>query len=93
MKEKIVLTFGIEDANAIVYGDHEDFNVIDEIIDSVHRCSYFTTVIVQQISTGNYFTSHYSQGSTEMIDHHPYEYDEPVFTQVFPVEKTIIVYE
>jgi hypothetical protein len=33
-------------------------------------------------------------GATEMQDESPYEYDEyAIFTEVIPVEKTIIVYK
>lgn len=91
--EREVLEFSNEDAKDIAYGDHDDFNVVsDEMIDH-RRWSITHEVIVQRISDSKYFKSQYSIGATESQDQFAYDYDDPKFTQVFPIEKTIIVYE
>lgn len=42
-----------------------------------------------------FYETHFSRGATEMQDHSPYEYEnaEIECKEVFPVEKTVIVYE
>jgi hypothetical protein len=87
------LTFNREDAKEIIYGDNEDFEIIQEEITSVDRWTYNTHVIVKQVSTGKYFSSNYSQGNTENQDSSPYEYDDPDFIEVVPYETTVTKYK
>ena len=72
-----------EAAREIIGGDHEGYS----------RWSVSEHVIVKCISTGRYYQVDYSYGATEMQDEQPFEYDEPVFIEVKPTEKTITVYE
>ena len=82
-----------DDAREVVYGDHPDFKTIEnEMIDS-SRWSLHYKIVVQRLSDSKYFSSAYSKGATEMQDERPYDNEHAVFTEVFPVEKTITVYE
>ena len=91
MKEKLELT--PEKAREIIFGDDIDFDVIEDKIYSTSRWSLHYKVIVKRISDGKFFLSKYSKGATEGQEERPYEYNKPVFEEVFPVEKTITVYE
>ena len=66
--------------------------VLDEIVDtsrwSVHHKLVFAF-------GGKFFRTHYSVGATEQQDERPFEYDPDMIEceEVFPHERTIIVYE
>ena len=81
-----------EEAQSIIYEDHEDFKVIEDKIVDTSRWSEQHDVIVKQLSTGKFFASYYAQGLTERQDESPYENDDPEFWEVFPKEITVIHY-
>lgn len=90
-REKLVLTK--EEAQAIVWEDTSDYEIIsDEVVDT-RRWSADHEIIIKRLSDGKFFADGYSVGLTEMQDESPYEYSDPDFTEVFAVEKTIIVYK
>ena len=90
-REKLTLTK--EQARQIIWGDTDDFTEIkNEVVDNT-RWSIIHDIVVQRKSDGKYFTDTYRVGATESQDERPYEYCDPNFTEVFPVQKTITVYE
>lgn len=90
-REKLQLTK--EEAQAIVWEDTSEYETIsDEVVDT-RRWSADHEIIIKRLSDGKFFADNYSVGLTEMQDESPYEYSDPDFTEVFQVEKTIIVYE
>lgn len=90
-REKLVLTK--KEAQAIVWEDTNEYETIsDEVIDT-RRWSADHEIVIKRLSDGKFFMDNYSRGLTESQDESPYEYSDPDFTEVFPVEKTIIVYE
>ena len=92
MKE--TLTLKAEEARSIAYGDHELFEDVVKTITSVTRWSICYEKIAKRISDGKLFKLDYRVGATEMQDESPYEWEDEVsIPEVFPVEKTIIVYE
>lgn len=90
-REKLILT--AEEARNIVYEDTNEYDVISDDIVSTSRWSEHHDIIVKRVSDGKFFESNYSTGKTEMQDESPYEYDDPEFTEVFPVEETVIKYK
>lgn len=91
-REKLELSK--EDAKGLTWGDTpDDIRVISDEIKDNGRWSIYHYIIIQRISDGKFFGDSYSVGATEQQDERPWEYDEPNFTEVFPVEKTVIVYE
>jgi len=66
--------------------------IIDEITDQSRWSTFHRRVFIHD---GKYYLTHYSCGSTESQDESPYEHedDEIECEEVFPIEKTIIVYE
>ena len=92
MKETLKLT--PEEGRQIVWEDTEEFKTIKEDVIDTSRWSIIYEIIVQRLSDNKFFKSNYSVGATESQDEQPYEYaSEAVFTEVVPVEKTVIVYE
>ena len=92
MKE--TLTLKAEEARSIAYGDHELFETVTSEITDTTRWSICYEKIAKRISDGKFFKLNYRVGATEMQDESPYEWvDEVSIPEVFPVEKTIIVYE
>jgi len=92
-KTREKLTVSRDEAHDIALGYSEDFKVIVTEVVETCRWTILYEVVVQRISDGAFFSSSYNKGATEYQDQSAYEYDEPVFNQVFPKEKTIIVYE
>jgi hypothetical protein len=92
MKE--ILKLSPTEGEGIIWGDHEEFVKVQESIEGTSRWSVHYEIVVRRLSDGKFFKSNYSVGATEMQDESPYEYDEyAIFTEVIPVEKTIIVYK
>lgn len=90
-REKLELT--IKEAQSIIWEDHEDFEIISDEIYDTRRWVSAHKVIVKNTKTGKFYRSCYEKGLTEQQDQSAYEYDEPIFTEVFQVEKIITVYE
>ena len=84
-KEKLILSK--EEARNIAYGDTLLFNEILNNIEDTSRWTEHHRIVVQRVSDNKYFESYYSQGLTEAQDQKAYEYDDPVFYEVF---KTIV---
>lgn len=91
MKE--VLTLTRDEACEILDGDNDKFEVIQDKIISKNRWSIINKLIIKRVSDGKFFCDRYSVGATESQDESPWEHNEPQFTEVFPVEKKVIVYE
>ena len=81
-----------EEARTIIWEDHEDYNVVEDVIYQTSRWSEFHQVVVLQLSTGKFFMSQYTRGLTEQQDEQPWEYNKPEFTEVFAKEVTVIKY-
>jgi len=92
--EREKLDLDREQALSILDEYNEDFEVIkDEIYDDGARWTNTYELIVKRILDNKYFRSYYTRGATEYQEQGPWEYENPKFIEVFPVEKTIIVYE
>lgn len=89
---RIVLEFSRERAYDIACDCDEEYKVVRDTIYGTGRWDEWHEVVVRD-KEERFFRSFYSCGATEYQDHGPYEHDEPVFEQVFPVEKVVIDYE
>lgn len=90
-REKLTITK--QQAQAIIWGDSLDFEVIEDKPTGNSRWSQIHQIIIKRLSDNKFFKDKYSIGATEHQEENPYEYSEPNFTEVFPVEKVVIVYE
>lgn len=90
-REKLRLT--PEEAREILWNQNKNFKIIKNEIVDTSRWSVNYDLIVQRISDGKFFNDGYSKGATESQDEMSWEFTTPDFTEVFPVEKTIVVYE
>lgn len=91
MKEELILSK--EDAEEILWEDADDFVTVRDTQTSSSRWSANHELIVKRLSDEKFFRALYSCGLTECQDERPWEYEETVkFTEVVPVEKTIIDY-
>ncbi len=92
MKE--ILKLKPSEGRNIVFGYDKNFTQIENEIVDHSRWSVHHRIVVQRKSDQKFFVGYYSDGATESQDEDPYEYDEfAEFTEVKPVEKTVIVYE
>lgn len=91
--EREKLNYTPEEAREIIQDDHMNFRVISHELLSHSRWSLHYQTIVQRFADDKFFATTYSKGSTEQQDERPYENESPLFTEVFPVEKTVTVYE
>lgn len=83
-----------QQAQDILYGETEDYEIIEDSIDDHSRWSVGHRLIVKHLPTGKFFRTYYSKGATEYQDEGPFEYEEEVeFTEVVPTEVTVIVYK
>jgi len=89
-KEKLKLTS--EQGQAIIYGRDSNFVTIHEKIVGKRGWVLDYEIVVLRKSDGKYFKDGYRRGATESQDERPYEYSEPNFIEVEPVETTIFVY-
>ena len=93
MREILTFTDQEQIAGIVLdYADQDQWKVISDDVYDQRRWVTCHKAIVQRLSDGKYFVSHYSVGSTESVDQRAYEYDERVLKEVIPMEKTIITY-
>ncbi len=95
-KEKLreILKFSPEEGRNIVKGSNKEFETISNEISDASRWSLMYDIVIKRLWDGKFFKSEYKVGATELQDEGPYEYDDKaVFTEVFPVEKIVTVYE
>jgi hypothetical protein len=87
------LNFTKKQARNLLYGGDSTYRIIrNEIVD--HRSwSVDHDLIIQNVDDNRFYRGYYSVGATESQDESPWEYDEPVFIEVFPVEKVVIEYK
>ena len=92
--EKEQLQITKEQAADLANGDYDNtiFEVISNKIVGTSRWTGRYELIIKRLSDGKFFKDHYQTGLTESQDEGAYEYSEPKFLEVFPVEKTITVY-
>ena len=71
------------------------FQLIQEELVDTSRWSHIHERIYKDLTTGKFYSTNYSTGATECQDERPYEYDgnEVEFTEVVPVEQTVVVYK
>lgn len=93
--EKQKLQIEKEVATDLAYGDYDNtvYEIISNKIVSKSRWSYRNELIVKTLADGKFWKSFYSQGATESQDESPYEYEEPVFEEVFPKQVEVTIYE
>jgi hypothetical protein len=91
MPEELQLTS--KEGRMIVYGDSEDFNIVEEKITSVSRWSIHYRIVIARKTDGKFFVGTYSKGATESQEEHPFDYSEPNFVEAVAVSKNITVYE
>jgi hypothetical protein len=73
--------------------DNDDVEIVEDEITDTTRWSILNRRVFK--FEGKFYETFYQHGATECQDESPYEYDEDQIEckEVFPVEKTVIVYE
>ena len=74
---------------------YEGIRLIEDEEFGTSRWSQHMRLVVQDEFTGKFYCTSYSKGLTEIQDESPFEYapDDVEMREVFPVQKTITVYE
>lgn len=75
------------------FDGYDDFKVIERKLIGNSRWTINYQMIFK--FAGKFYRTTYSLGATEYQDERPYEYEDGMIEcpEVFPIEKTIIVYE
>ena len=89
-RDKISLS--VEDLQSIVYGDSYDYEVIKIDIVGTWRHGDENVAIVQRKSDKKYFKLDYRDSCKDECGFKDMNYDGE-YDEVFPVERTVIVYE
>lgn len=73
--------------------EHDGFKVIERNLIDHSRWSVSYSLVIEKY--GHFYSCGFSRGATECQDESPFEYEnDPIeFEEVFPVQKTITVYE
>ena len=93
LRDKLEITK--EDAIDLANDEYDDtiYEVISDKIDGSSRWSIEYELVVKTLADGRYWKSYYSRGATESQDEGPYEYGDPEFTEVFPKQVEVTIYE
>jgi len=92
-KNRETFKLDLEEGCEIIDGDHEDYKFIQEEIYDQGRWTISKTIIVKRLSDGKFFDCNFEEPSTECQGGFDDYNSELIFKEVFPVEKTIIVYQ
>lgn len=88
------LVLKVEDARDAVWGDHPDFDIIENTIYDTDRWSEWHECILKHNGTGDIWGVHYYEGSTEMQDEQPFKGEkEATFIKMVAVQRTVTKYE
>lgn len=86
---KLILT--PDEARRIVYDDHKDWKVVEEVMIGTSRWSIEKETIAKHLLTDKYYRFCYQVGATEMQYESPYEYDkEAEAVEVVSKEVTVV---
>lgn len=95
-KQREILKLTKEQAlNILTEEDDEFANQFEIISNTPKNQNRWTTTykLIVKRNDGKFFRSDYRKGSTEYQDEGPWEYDQPEFIEVFPIEKVVTIYE
>lgn len=82
------------EARDIIQNDHSEWKEIEVNLEDNGRWSIHFKGVFQHIPTDRFYSISWSEAATEQQDEKPFEYtDEVEFKEVFPIQKTITVYE
>ena len=85
------LTLTKEDAQAIVWGDHDTAEIVMDAVTGKSRWSVNHRLIFKL--AGKFYQTSYSVGATEYQEEQPFQHqNEIICKQVEPYEKTVIDY-
>lgn len=90
MPEKLEISK--EDAQRMVWGDLEGFQVVKDTIVDTRRWSEDHKVVVRRLSDDKLFIGDYSEGLTENQDESPFDYSEPNFVEAEAYETMVVKY-
>jgi hypothetical protein len=87
------MKFPKETLRELLWSKIDGFEVVEDDIIDTSRWSIIYSLVFKH--DGKFYATSYSVGATEQQDESPFEYspDEVECKEVFPVEKTVIVYE
>jgi hypothetical protein len=91
--EREILRLSVGDARDAISDSLEGFRLIEDVLYDTSRWSEHYRLTIKRKSDEKFFQSTYSVGATESQDERPFEYTEPIFKEVFPVQKIVTVYE
>lgn len=86
------ITFTKEVARELEWGSAPDYEVVENVLYDNSRWALHYRLTIKRKSDGKFFQATYRRGATESQDERPFEYTDPIFTEVYPVQKTITVY-
>ncbi len=89
-REKIELE--VDELQDIVYEDSEDYEVVKSEITGTFRHGNENSAIIKRISDNKYFEIYYRDSVKDGCDFQDLNFKNS-YKEVFPVEKTITVYE
>lgn len=82
-----------EEASLVICGDHLLWKTIENKIYDRSRWSIHKSGIFEYLPSGKFYRLQWSQGATESQEEQPFQHEDPNLIEVYPVEKTVIVYE
>ena len=80
-----------EEARDIIWQDNEDWETVEEERVGHSRWSIQIESIVKHLPSDKFYRVYWSKGATEQQYEKPFENEDPVFTEVHQVEKTVVV--
>lgn len=78
-----------EAAKLIIEGEDDLFEIVEQSIIDRNKYGSITKIIAKRVSDEKYFESTFM----DHPDIDPFDYEDPVFVQVFPKKKTVVIYE
>ncbi len=70
-----------------------EFKFIEDTMVDHKRWSVVHRIIIQRLSDGKFFKTPYYVPATEAQEQEPFGYDEPTWTEVFPITRNVTLYE
>jgi hypothetical protein len=91
-KREVIIDISVERARNIIDNGAEGFALVQQEIINHNKHYVVYRAVFKRVTDGKFFATTYRQGGTMMKEDLAFEYENPIFREVFPQEVTIIKY-
>ena len=91
-KREVIIDISVERARNIIDNGAEGFALVQQEIINHNKHYVVYRAVFKRVADGKFFATMYREGGTMAKEDLAFEYEDPIFREVFPQEVTFIKY-